>query len=112
MCVFPLLFNYYIDVLASAKAISISDFDVLHVLANDHSATKVTLCRKRDTLQMYTLKMSRNRIQPIGSERAVLEITNSLNAPFLPRMYWSFQDDEHLYIVTVRNRPDYAPVVC
>jgi hypothetical protein len=104
--VFLLLIHEYINVSTNGKAIGISDFDVLHDdLASDRSFNKVTLCRKRDTGQLYTVKTLRKQETSIWSERAVLEITNGLNTPFLPRMYWSFHDDECLYIVMVHSYP-------
>jgi hypothetical protein len=99
------LFNCSLNVLTTTKAISIADFDVLRVLDNDHAGAQVALCRKRDSCQTYTLKTMRSRGQSIWPERAILEMTNELNIPFCPRMYWSFQDDEYLYIAMVCRQP-------
>jgi len=87
------------------QKISLSDFELLNSLGND----KLSLGRKRDTNKLYTLKkifLERSGTsKPSCPENVCMKIVNELKCAFLAAMHWSFEDQNCLYMVTVRIIP-------
>ncbi|TDL28941.1 kinase-like protein, partial [Rickenella mellea] len=80
------------------------NFDFLHVLGTGRFA-KVYLARREADSKLYAVKSVRKRAvldeyctPHVRSEQACLKMVTELLAPFLPRLHWSFQDEERLYM--------------
>jgi len=61
------------------------------------------LVEKKDTKQVYAMKIlkksviaARGEVEHTRTEKSVL---SKLNHPFLAKLHWSFQSEEHLYLV-------------
>ncbi|KAF9466960.1 kinase-like domain-containing protein [Collybia nuda] len=63
-----------------------SDFELLEPTPH--------LCRKRDTGRIFVLKSFNSRDLRNSSEQTILGMLRTLDAPFLPRVYWSFRDND------------------
>ncbi|KII94414.1 hypothetical protein PLICRDRAFT_50385 [Plicaturopsis crispa FD-325 SS-3] len=92
------------EALNPPQSISVSDFEFLRVLGTGNTA-RVTLARTRDDQRLYAVKSMRKSLiytegcaEHARSEQATLKMATELNASFLPKLYWSFQDDVRLYL--------------
>ncbi|EGN94072.1 hypothetical protein SERLA73DRAFT_63042, partial [Serpula lacrymans var. lacrymans S7.3] len=81
-------------------------FEILHVLSSSREST-LHLCRERDGLKLYAIKIiNKNRISVSGRsknicyEQNILKKIEELEHPFLPPLYWNFQDEVSVYFVT------------
>lgn len=72
-----------------------SDFELLEPTPH--------LCRKRDTGRIFVLKSFNTRNRHDSSEQTILGILKTLDAPFLPQVYWSFRDENYYHMVMVRS---------
>ncbi|CAG9312432.1 unnamed protein product [Blepharisma stoltei] len=87
--------------------ISIEDFNLLSVIGKG-SYGKVLLVRKRDTQQVYAMKIlkkkhlaAKNQIEHTRTERSILE---RIRHPYIVKLCYAFQNAQKLYFVL-----DYCP---
>lgn len=95
-----LLLNEFKD---SKQPISLSSFTTISVLGKG-SYAKVLLVKKKDTEQLYALKiLKKQAVYEKHQERHVIaekEILSKMsNCPFLVKMYYSFQNEKKLFFV-------------
>lgn len=76
------------------QGVGMSDFELLEPTPH--------LCRKRDTGRIFVLKSFNTRNRHDSSEQTILGILKTLDAPFLPQVYWSFRDENNYHMVMVR----------
>ncbi|TCD71415.1 hypothetical protein EIP91_010121 [Steccherinum ochraceum] len=95
-----------IDSSKPRKGIDIASFKLASVMQAD-STSKVFLATKAENSACYALKaIPHDRLiervvrERISAEHQTLKRVTQANLPFLPRLYWSFHDEEHLYLVT------------
>jgi len=82
------------------------DFTMLRVIGKG-SFAKVILVRKKDTDQLYAMKVlskpavvKRKQVEHTRTERRVLEVVGHLhNHPYISEMHFAFQTDSKLYLV-------------
>jgi len=80
----------------------LEDFEMVKVLGKG-SFGKVILCRKKDTLKLYAVKilkkkhvLKRKQLRHAKTERSVL---GYLNHPFVVKLHYAFQTSDKLYFV-------------
>ncbi|CAH0486219.1 unnamed protein product [Peronospora farinosa] len=86
-----------------SHGVSVSDFDLIKVIGKG-SIGKVFLVRKKDTHDVYAMKVLRKKNvvrhgleEHIRTERLILE---EIDHPFIARLRFSFQTKDKLYLVT------------
>ncbi|CAI5701436.1 unnamed protein product [Peronospora effusa] len=86
-----------------SHGVSVSDFDLIKVIGKG-SIGKVFLVRKKDTHEVYAMKVLRKKNvvrhgleEHIRTERLILE---EIDHPFIARLRFSFQTKDKLYLVT------------
>ncbi|KAG6910643.1 hypothetical protein DXG01_009153 [Tephrocybe rancida] len=79
------------------QSISLTDFIALPDYLQGSQGPP--LYRKHDTGRLYVLKSFPSRASKPACERDVLEILGDVKAPFLPRICWSFWDDDSFCMV-------------
>jgi len=86
----------------AVKKMNVDDFETLQIIGRG-AFGEVRLCRKKDTGKVYAMKvmkkiemLKRNQVQHIRAERDVLALADN---SYVVRLYFSFQDDQHLYLV-------------
>jgi len=85
-----------------AKKPSLDDFEMVRVLGKG-SFGKVMLCRKKDTQQLYAMKvlkkehvLKRKQVAHTRTERSVLGLVDH---PFVVKLYYAFQTGDKLHFV-------------
>jgi len=80
----------------------LTDFDFLETLGTG-TFGRVRLCKHKNSSQYYAIKVLKKadiirlkQVEHILSEKSVL---SSVNHPFIVRLYKTFQDDMHLYMI-------------
>ena len=92
-----------INPLIPYKKITFNDFEALKVLGRG-SFGKVLLVRNKNNNEIYAMKILKKSIikekdqeEHTKTEQKILKINDN---PFIVKLYFSFQDNENLYIVT------------
>lgn len=87
------------------QATSLSSFDILDVIS-DRFSTKVFLAMKTGSSKQYAVKVTHRKAFPdaqiLNYECKILKLAAHAKLRFLPRLFCSFQDEDHLFLVTVR----------
>jgi hypothetical protein len=81
-------------------------FDEADPLSKD-GVNSGKICTRRDTGKQYVVKSQRAYAGSVWTEQAIIECLTELSLPFLPHMRWSFQNGEHMYMITVSFRSFY-----
>ncbi|KJA20818.1 hypothetical protein HYPSUDRAFT_68145 [Hypholoma sublateritium FD-334 SS-4] len=79
---------------------SLSDFEFEFDAFDRPSANGTTICTRRDSRIMYTMKRKRAARNSLWHEQSILETLTTQDLPFISRLCWSFHSGEHIYIVT------------
>lgn len=84
------------------KKMSVNDFEPLRIIGRG-AFGEVKICKKKDDGTVYAMKvmkkiemLKRNQVQHIRAERDILALADN---PFVVKLHYSFQDDQHLYLV-------------
>jgi len=87
---------------SNGKKVGPSDFQTLKLIGKGGFG-RVLLVRKYDNQQVYAMKVlnkssiaARGEVEHTKTEQQVLA---SIDCPFLAKLHWSFQTDEHLYFI-------------
>lgn len=90
------------EMVVTNKKMSVNDFETLQIIGRG-AFGEVRVCKKKDTGNIYAMKimkkiemLKRNQVQHIRAERDILTLANN---PFVVKLHFSFQDDQHLYLV-------------
>ena len=88
-------------------AIDANHFEYIQNLATDEGGESI-LARKFDNGKVYTVKLVRKSgfgaarfAARIRDEQAALKLLTKLEVPFVIRLWWSFEDERAMYLVTV-----------
>lgn len=83
------------------KKVSLDDFQLLTTIGRG-AFGEVRVCRKKDTGKVFALKimkktemLKKNQVQHIRAERDVLALADN---PWIVKLFYSFQDTDHLYL--------------
>lgn len=85
------------------QSVSLHDFEILQPILHLPCFPNSLLCKKRDSGKVYALKFLQESARRHSSEEAVMGVIRQLEAPFLPYLHWSFQENGRLYMVIVRS---------
>ncbi|GFY44466.1 hypothetical protein TNIN_149991 [Trichonephila inaurata madagascariensis] len=84
------------------KQVTLDDFQILRAIGKG-SFGKVCIVQKKDTMKMYAMKyMNKSQCIEKDAFRNVLreiEILSSLEHPFLVNLWFTFQDEEDMFMV-------------
>ena len=87
------------------QATGLSSFDIMDVVS-DKFSTKVFLAVKAGSSKQYAVKVTHRKAFPDAQilcyECKILKVVAQVKLRFLPRLFCSFQDEDHLFLVTVR----------
>ena len=92
-------------------------FEFVRALPAPRHGGEAILARKNDEGRVYTVKLVRKSAREADSlakhmwkERDALKALVARDAPFLARLYWSFDDERAMYLVIVSARSRWVPV--
>lgn len=109
--------NWQIKLKSGTGSVDANHFEYIQDLAMDDGRESI-LARKSDNRQVYTVKLVRKSgygavslAARIRNEQAALKILTKLEVPFVLRLWWSFEDERAMYLVTVSWRLKSAHIV-
>ena len=102
--------NASLDKKKSQRKVVVDDFEMMRVLGKG-CAGKVLLVRHKNSSDVYALKaitkrhvLAHQELQHTLTEQAVLKrMAAEGTDPFVVKLWWSFHDKEHLFLVMVRD---------
>ena len=97
--------RYVKNLLNNNPSISIKDFEILNVIGRG-GYSKVVWGRKRDSGKLYAIKIM-DKVDILNELISARIVINEWSIqmmfkddPFFLNLYWTFQDQEHFYLVT------------
>ena len=92
------------------RTMNANQFEYIRSLISDDGG-ETLLARKFDNGQIYTVKLVRKLshkaarlVARMRNEQAALKLLTKLEVAFVMRLWWSFEDERAMYLVTVSIR--------
>ena len=91
------------------RTMDANQFEYIRSLMSDDGG-ETLLARKFDNGQIYTVKLVRKLshkaarlVARMRNEQAALKLLTKLEVAFVMRLWWSFEDERAMYLVTVSS---------
>ncbi|KAF8641527.1 hypothetical protein AX16_009905 [Volvariella volvacea WC 439] len=78
------------------SSLKLADFDFV---AAENCYPASTICRRRDTNQIFEMKVFRGVERRSRNYQYILNAVSELCSPFLPRIHWSFKEGDTMYMI-------------